>query len=64
MSKEERKAKFLERQRAITLADQQARGYVPPQPKQRKRRVSNARLMYGSQEWAETYRDDLGESRD
>lgn len=58
---------YKARSRAIQEANDIARGYVPPVKARRKARTNrfNARRpAHGSQEWAETRGDDLGESPD
>lgn len=64
MTQEERKARFVAKQRERDAAQRTAKGlpaYEPPKPTHRR---TELKPVYGSQQWAETYRDDLGESPD
>lgn len=66
MTREERAERFRAKQRAVEAARIAAGGApspTAPKPK-RQRRKPEARPVFGSQQWAETYRDDLGESHD
>lgn len=64
MSKEERHARFLERQRAITAADQASRGYVEVKRARRKRRARADHHDRVADRIDGFDRDDLGESHD
>jgi hypothetical protein len=65
MSKEQRKLAFLARQRATEAERQSKPGYIAPYtPKKVKRAKPEAKPVPGSQEWAETYRDNIGETFD
>lgn len=66
MTKDERKQAYRDAQRAREAARRYALGLAPytfpgPAPK---RAVRTPKPVHGSQQWAETYRDDLGESFD
>lgn len=70
MTPQEKKEAYKARQRAAEAARRTALGMpdYPPLAPKKKRKGSDptrdARPAYGSQAWAETYRDDLGESFD
>ena len=71
MTPQERKEAYKAKQRAAEAARRKSLGLPdwPPAPKparSKERRATDRdpRPVYGSQDWAETYRDDLGESPD
>lgn len=69
MTKDERRARHVEKQRAITAADQAARGYVPETPRKRAMRKARnlkacANYSYDANRVDGFDRDDLGESFD
>lgn len=66
MTKEERKAKFVERQRLAQQANDTARNYVPPQPKTRKVRTKRVEPLPNESGFLDRFGigDNLGESPD
>lgn len=69
MTREEKRAAFLAKQRAISAANNEARGlpasYDPhAKPKRARRKRVDTSPAYGSAEWCETQGDNLGESPD
>lgn len=63
----EKKAAYREAQRVREAVRRERLGLMPyelPRSAKRVRKAPQPRPAYGSQEWAETRADDLGESRD